>query len=68
MFASARVLPTSVSSSTGKRSEAVKVSDGAHLSGSNFILEIRRRLRENEPMAGKLSKSTNEGAYKALSK
>ncbi len=34
----------------------------------DYSLEIHRRLRENELVAGKLSESTNEKTWKPLSK
>jgi hypothetical protein len=46
----------------------MKISEGIRCLVGDFFLEICRQLRENELIAGKLSKSTNERAGKPPSK
>jgi hypothetical protein len=54
--------------STARPFETMKISEGIRCRFGDFFLEVCRQLRENELMASKLSKSTNERACKPPSK
>jgi hypothetical protein len=46
--------------STARPSETMKISGGIQCRVGDYLLEIHQQLRENEPMAGKLSESQIE--------